>query len=446
MTARVLMINPWVYDFAAFDLWARPMGLLYLGAALKKAGYGLELIDCMDRLAGEPSALNKKTKAPLGTGHWRREKVPNPIIFENIPRRFARYGLEEKYFMSLLAKANEPDIVLVTSMMTYWYPGVHRVIELVREVWPSSKIMLGGTYATLCADHAKKYSGADMVVTGPAESKIIELIASLTDSTPAQSITDTDTTWENLWPEIELYQALDFAPLMTSRGCPMSCPYCASACLFPNFIQRDPADVIEEIADRVVRLGLTDFAFFDDALLINKERHLMPILETVLARGLKTRFHAPNGLHVAQIDKEMASLMYRSGFKTVRLGLESLDWDQHKDWGGKLRQTDFQTAFENLIAAGFTSDQIGVYILYGLPGQKFEEVEKMIASLRAMGCRPFMAEYSPLPGTPLMEEAQKHSPFDLASEPLYHNNSFFPCRNDDFSWDRIWAIKRAAKD
>jgi len=39
MQKRILLINPWIHDFAAYDLWAKPAGLLYLASTLKKNGY-----------------------------------------------------------------------------------------------------------------------------------------------------------------------------------------------------------------------------------------------------------------------------------------------------------------------------------------------------------------------------------------------------------------------
>jgi len=49
MAKTVLLINPPVYDFAAYDLFSKPLGLLYLAARLRRAGYTVRLIDCMDR-------------------------------------------------------------------------------------------------------------------------------------------------------------------------------------------------------------------------------------------------------------------------------------------------------------------------------------------------------------------------------------------------------------
>jgi hypothetical protein len=31
----ILLINPWIYDFAAYDFWIKPMGLMMLGAILR---------------------------------------------------------------------------------------------------------------------------------------------------------------------------------------------------------------------------------------------------------------------------------------------------------------------------------------------------------------------------------------------------------------------------
>ena len=49
MKGKVLLISPWIYDFAAYDLWSEPLGLLYIAALLREYGYEVSLIDCLDR-------------------------------------------------------------------------------------------------------------------------------------------------------------------------------------------------------------------------------------------------------------------------------------------------------------------------------------------------------------------------------------------------------------
>ncbi|MFH1091089.1 MAG: radical SAM protein [Pseudomonadota bacterium] len=442
MRPQVLLINPWIYDFAAFDLWARPLGLLYLAAWLKKAGCDVRLVDCLDRLHPRSGAPPRRRIWPRGTGKWARQPVPTPGALSGLPRRYCRYGLPLQVFREDLAGGPRPDLVLVTCGMTYWYPGAKLAIAQAREVWPEATVILGGVYPTLCPDHARKNSGADMVVSGPAEKFLPRLgeMLGLDLGGPAGA-------WfpsHGVWPALDLYPRLEYAPLMTSRGCPYNCPYCASNRLFQGFMARDPEDVLAEIADRRHRLGLVDFAFFDDALLLYAPNLLAPVLEEVIRRGYDLRFHAPNGLHVGAITPELARLMAAAGFESIRLGLESLDQQRQATLGGKVETGGFEAAVGNLISAGFRPDKIGVYVLFGLPGQPLEEVLGTIRTVKALGTRPYLTEYSPLPGTRLWSQAVRSSPFDLENEPLYHNNTNFPCRGPDFSWEKVWEIKRQA--
>ena len=48
MKPSLILINPWIYDFAAYDLWSKPLGLLYLASELRRKGFTIHLMDCMD--------------------------------------------------------------------------------------------------------------------------------------------------------------------------------------------------------------------------------------------------------------------------------------------------------------------------------------------------------------------------------------------------------------
>jgi radical SAM superfamily enzyme YgiQ (UPF0313 family) len=110
------------------------------------------------------------------------------------------------------------------------------------------------------------------------------------------------------------------------------------------------------------------------------------------------------------------------------LGLETSVERLQQETGGKVNNQEFRDAVRSLRRAGYTGQEIGAYIMAGLPGQRTEEVEESIAFVQEVGARPILTEYSPIPGTPLFEKAVKMSPFDLQGEPLYHNNSLLPCR------------------
>ena len=103
----------------------------------------------------------------------------------------------------------------------------------------------------------------------------------------------------------------------------------------------------------------------------------------------------------------------------------------HRDLDKKLSEGEFERAVHNLKTAGFSSEEMGVYILMGLPGQSVESVLETIDFVGRTGETPYLAEYSPIPKTPMWKMATAHSDYDLSSEPLFHNNTLLPCWDDD---------------
>ncbi|MCP4648084.1 MAG: B12-binding domain-containing radical SAM protein, partial [bacterium] len=146
---------------------------------------------------------------------------------------------------------------------------------------------------------------------------------------------------------------------------------------------------------------------------------------------LGLRFHTPNALHIKEISLDIAGLMYRTGFKTIRLGLETSDFSLRNNLDNKVAEGDFDKAVHNLLKAGFARNEIGAYMLVGLPGQSVDSVSSTIEYVGKVGVMPFLAEYSPIPHTALWEKAVDHSKYDIAAEPLFHNNTLLPCWNDD---------------
>ena len=128
----------------------------------------------------------------------------------------------------------------------------------------------------------------------------------------------------------------------------------------------------------------------------------------------------------------------------LRLGLETMHRHRQLEWGRKVDSEMFLKCVRNLLSAGFASEDIGVYLMAGLPGQTVEEVRESIRLVHAAGAQPYISEYSPVPGTSLWGEACRVSPFDLAAEPLAHNNTFLACRREDFTLADLEALKASA--
>jgi radical SAM superfamily enzyme YgiQ (UPF0313 family) len=432
MKPGLILINPWIYDFAAFDLWSKPLGLLYIAGTLRKLGFNIHLIDCLDvhhpgMTSGRATPFPRRQS--FGTGKFWRKEVPKPPLLTHIPRPYSRYGITRELFVHELKVMKDPAAILVTSLMTYWYPGVKEVIGLAREIHPGVPVLVGGIYASLCSEHAVEIAGADQVVCKTGLNATHDVLSALR-TCGIEGAKDTIESDRLPYPAFDMLHGIGYVCLLTSTGCPYRCRYCASQFLNPNFFTRDPHQILEEILYWVNRFQVSDFAFYDDALLVGFDNHLAVILEELIRRDLKLRFHTPNALHVREVTPEIAQLLYLSGFQTIRLGLETSDMEQHDEIDHKVSEGEFEVAVHGLYKAGFTRKEIGAYILMGLPAQSVDSVRKTIEFVGRLGAMPYLAEYSPIPHTPMWELALQHSEYELVSEPLFHNNTLLPC------WDK----------
>jgi radical SAM superfamily enzyme YgiQ (UPF0313 family) len=438
---HILLINPWIHDFAAYDFWAKPLGLLILAAILQYHGFRVSYVDCLDRFHPRmpPADPNRRQ----GRGPYLKTPLPKPRGLEEIPRNYSRYGILPEWFLADLAALAPPDLILVTSLMTYWYPGVKETIGTVRGVFPKTPILLGGIYASLCRGHALKTAGADQVVSGAGEPVLLDLVSRMTGFAVAPKF-DLDDPDAVPYPAFHLQRRLAYVPLLTSRGCPFHCSYCASDFLNPHPRRRNPQAVVEEIRHWHRTHGVVDFAFYDDALLIDAPGHAIPLLEGIIASGLKLRLHTPNALHIREISEATACLLFRAGFDTLRLGLETTAFDQRDGLDSKVSLAEFTAAVRHLKNAGFKKEQVGAYLLAGLPGQSVADLEESIRVVRQSGVTPILAHYSPIPHTAMWPAAAAASRLDLAADPVFCNNALCPCQNEAFSWQTLSRLKNLA--
>jgi radical SAM superfamily enzyme YgiQ (UPF0313 family) len=437
-SAHILLLNPWITDFAAYNFWIKPLGLLRIGNLLRRHGFRISLIDCQD--------YSMKTKY-YGDGQFYKTKIEKPVPVKSIPKNYSQYGIPEEMVLKRLSLPEEPDLICVSSGMTYWYPGVFKVIEITKKLFKNVPVVLGGIYSTLCYEHAKTYSGADIVFEGGGQVEILRLISDLTNFEPRTPVGNglepclPDKQAFRTYPAFDLYSQLDYVCISTSSGCPFKCTYCASPFLTKNFSKRDPLRVVEEIEYWTTNFHTNNIAFYDDALLIDPSKHFIPMMKEVTKRRIRCNFHAPNALHIREIDEEVASLLFRGGFKTIRLGLETSNEATQLETGAKVDNQAFKRAIEHVKRAGYPGQEIGVYVMVGLPGQRVGEVEETIAFVKEAGVKPVLVEYSPIPHTALFEKAKKMSRFDLENEPLYHNNSILPCQWEGFTMTDYRRLK-----
>jgi radical SAM superfamily enzyme YgiQ (UPF0313 family) len=406
MVPRVLLVNPPIYDFSAFDYWLKPYGLVRVAGYLR-GRCDLLLFDYLDR--SHPSIREDLRSDRWGRGEFPREVVGTPKVLTPFPRRYRRYGLPRAQFQRFLAEEGPFDFALVQTVMTYWYLGVKEVMEDIRALSPETKIVLGGVYATLCPNHVGNL-GADLVVTG-------------SHLEPLWSWMGVEPNLQGL-PFWDGYPNLHVGVLKLAQGCPFRCTYCSVPRVDPVFAGYPVERSLAEL-EFLHELGASNIAFYDDALLYRPDRVLIPFLRGVLDRQISVCFHTPNALNARFISRELADLMVEAGFKSLYLGFESSAFDWQRRTGGKVYSHELIRAVENLMAAGVEKSSITAYLIVGHPNSDQQDVEGSMHFANSLGIRLMLSEFSPIPGTPDGEMCRQWIDLD---EPLWHNKTVFTMR------------------
>ncbi|MFC1485373.1 radical SAM protein, partial [bacterium] len=92
---KALCINPWICDFAAFDLWMKPLGLLYIARVLANNNFAIDYIDCLD------ARISFKK---YGSGKFYSEEIEKPEVYRNFQRKYKRFGIKTEDFLKRLQK------------------------------------------------------------------------------------------------------------------------------------------------------------------------------------------------------------------------------------------------------------------------------------------------------------------------------------------------------
>lgn len=428
---RILLVNPPIYDFVAYDLWSKPLGLLYLTSILEQKNIDIDFFDYMDR--NYPN-IEKMKSNKYGCGHYIQEEIEKPSIIKNIKRRYKRFGvpknIAEQYFYS----TQKPNLIIITSVMTYWYLGIIEVVNLLKNIFPTVPIILGGIYATLCSQHAKSIKGIDEVVVGSFNN--------FNNIFKKYNIDiEIDSYFSNFpLPDYSFYKNKEYIVLKTSMGCPFKCNYCAQYILNNNtYTIKNPLIIKDEIL-KLTNNSIQNIVFYDDALLFQPNNNIKIVLKELLKENKFFYFHTPNGLHAKYLDHELAELMYNSKFINPRFSLETSNIQEQKNSNNKVSNKEYERTIKYINLAGYKQGEYTTYLLIGMPEQNIENIKESIKYVHSLGSKISLSEYSPIPYTKYWQSLSN----ELKQEPLTQNNTYFMTLNKDY--DKLIKLKKFAKE
>jgi anaerobic magnesium-protoporphyrin IX monomethyl ester cyclase len=282
-----------------------PYGLLSVAASLEQAGHNVSLID--------------REISPLSS-----QEILNYIQLHQT----------DLVGLSIFTIGSEESIALA---------------QAIKKKFNSLPLIAGGPHVFVGAEYLKEYPCFDYLVVGEGENTALQLVSALEKGrqvaeVPGLIIRQADG-WQDtglrpqiadldqlpfpafhLLEDIKLYHPSPFGyrklphlPLVTSRGCPFQCIFCSR--IWGNKWRAHSAEYVLEMVKYVVRrFGVREIWFAEDTFAISRKR-VIQICEGILAAGLNVAWSCMTNINV--LDKELLTLMKKSGCWQVQLGLES---------------------------------------------------------------------------------------------------------------------------
>lgn len=382
-----------------------PMGLLYIGANLREGGYEVKIVDS--------SCEGYHNMVEEGGG-------------------YISYGLSDNELKEKLLEF-QPDLIGVSSPCSARHGKAIEICKTIKETIDTS-IVVGGVHPTNFPEDTIKSEYVDYVIMGEGEFRFLKLINHLNNKEEpnfdgvaykknGEIIIKKNSTWiQDLnslpFPARDLIDmekvfdiALPFAPfskshrvgeILTSRGCPGQCNFCASKNFWGRrFRMRSVENIISEVRELVEKYGIKELQFIDDNLTLDKERAIK-IFEEL--KQFNLRWCTPQGLMIRTIDKEMIKLMAESGAYQITIAVESGSERVRREIIRKPIPPK-EKVKELIDAAHENGIQVHGLFITGLPRETKEEIYKTMNYPFEVGFDSVVFSIaSPLPGSELHTE------------------------------------------
>ena len=280
------------------------------------------------------------------------------------------------------------------------------LLKKVKDCYPNSKVFIGGSHVYLeyrrLLLNFKQF--VDFAVIGETENTISSIIENIHDESILSNIPGVilkedlhkDISGERIdnvdsidFPSYEYFESvkrnncsMEYYPIMTSRGCPYSCTFCAGSKISgKKWRFRNPESVVDEIEFALRKYKTQDIEIFDDNFLLDKER-AMKIMEMILKRNIKTRFRFGNGIRADKLDEENVKIMKKAGLWEANIGIETADPEQFLS----IKKGESWDKIENAIKLLNKYDiQVGASFIIGLPGSTLEKDMKSVKFANRQG-------------------------------------------------------------
>jgi anaerobic magnesium-protoporphyrin IX monomethyl ester cyclase len=426
---RVLLVNPPFYRLMNSHFNGLSLGLSYIAAVLSENGYYVKVYNA-DYKNCEKYADQREIFESYDNYKKILFNLSNPLWSE-VKETIESYS---------------PDIIGIT-MLTGTYKSAENIARIAKGLNEDVVVVVGGTHPTVLPEETIKNEYFDYVVRGEGEYTFLELVkgvriedilgltyvnknGEIVINPDREFMKDIDSIpFPNRDSYLNDTQYMDYGYVLTGRGCPFECTFCASKRIWRGHVRlRPPENVVEEVKSVYNKYSTKLFYFVDDTFTLNKKR-TEKICELLLESNLDITWICDT--RVDTIDEELLKLMKESGCTRVKVGVESGSERILKMVKKKITKKQIREAVAHIKGEGI---DLTIYLMIGFPTEtKVEMQETLDFAMELDPTYYSLSILAPYPGTEIYDEIIR-SGIKLPKE---HWEYFFHQSNDMILTDNI---------
>jgi len=318
--------------------------------------------------------------------------------------------------------AAEPEVVGINTA-TIDRLACFKTIRQIRQALPNAFLVVGGShFSNSAVDALESVSEIDAVVVGEGEVTFLELLEHLpardalgeikgliyrdgagqiVRNEPRELMRDINHLPMPAWDlfQLDKYRFHSHgigkmatvqkdhaiaAGVMTTRGCPQSCVFCANS-LNKKMRYLDPTLAVDQLEVLQKQYGVTAINVYDDDFLTNP-KHTAAFCEELLRRDC--RFTWWCGARPARLDSELLKLMKRAGCVCISFGLENGTNDVLKAIRKNFTTEQVYEAMEIVGKINFA--KVNLFLILGLPGETTDTIDRSVKFVQSL--RPLLGD------------------------------------------------------
>lgn len=378
---RTLLINAPVARASLHAKQSPPLGIAYIGDAMRRAGHEVQLLDL------NISGLNSRR-------------------------------------LSAVMERVQPELVGI-SAHTETYPNALRIAEQLKGISPEVPVVLGGPHPSILPVEVLAERNVDFVVVGEGERTLVELAAALEAGEPSYAAIQGLGWLDAAVPMVNERRALmrpdevglpardllslefyaDAFNVLTARGsCPYRCPFCSASFIWHGVHRQRSAGAVVDEMEMLARDYGARFVFFvDDIFTLNRRWVDELLVELERLAGLVTWGCATR---VDLVDAELLQRMAAAGCTGIQFGVESGSQTILDSVKGIEKERALH-AVQWAVAAGIRAT---ASFMVPFPDDTLETLRETFAFMRELqdaGAELMMSYTAPFPGTLFYEKAEE---------------------------------------